>query len=180
MLTLDARAALEVVAAQIDFTPVLPCGDGRGFVVTSVVGGTLPGTPPQRRVSFIAERSGERAYVLSETRAPVTFTQIPQSTHRLRVAAGEVVAEGFAGPSGSGGETAYLRWRIDGVTYELDATLGRALNEAEVQQIAIALMLRGSSQPRASTTPSGTPAGSAVALRPATHGRAVWARPVRA
>ena len=174
MLTPDARAALEVVAAQIDFTPVLPCGDGRGFVVTSVIGGTLPGTPPQRRVSFIAERSGERAYVLSETRAPVTFTQIPQSTHRLRVAAGEVVAEGFAGPSGSGGETAYLRWRIDGVTYELDATLGRALKETDVRQIAMAFMLRASAQSGAPATPPATTSGSATPLEPARPSRRVW------
>jgi hypothetical protein len=105
---------------------------------------------PQRRISFIVERSGERAYVLSETRVLVASTQIPQSTHRLRVTAGEVIAEGFAGPSGSGGEMAYLRWRIDDVTYELDATLGRALDEADVRRIAIALMLRGAAVPRAS------------------------------
>ena len=143
-LTREAQAALDVVAAQIDFTPVLPCGYGPGFVVRAVIGDSLPGTPPQRRVSFIVERSGERLYVLSETRAPIGSSQIPQSTHRLRVSAATIVAEGFAGPSGSGGEMAYLRWRTEGVTYELDATLGRALDEAEVKRIASALMLRGS------------------------------------
>ncbi len=147
-LTHEAQAALEVESAQMDFTPVLPCGFGRGFVVISVAGDSLPGTPSQRRISFIVERHGERSYVLSETRAAITSSQVPQGTRRFNVLAGSVVAEGFAGASGSGGEMAYLRWRTDGVTYELDATLGRALDEADVRQITTALMLRGTAASR--------------------------------
>lgn len=147
-LTLEARAALDIESGRIDFTPLLPCGVGRGFVVSSVVSDTLSGAPPQRRLSFIVERNGERSYVLSETRAAVTSSQIPQGTRHLSVSAGPVVADGFVGASGSGGEMAYLRWRTDGVTYELDATLGRALDEADVRQIAMALMLRGATAGR--------------------------------
>ena len=58
--TREAQAALDVVAAQVDFTLVPPCGFGPGFVVTSVIGDTLPGALSQRRVSFIVERSGQR------------------------------------------------------------------------------------------------------------------------
>ena len=147
-LTGEARATLEVESGQVDFAPVLPCGVGRGFVVRSVVGDALSGTPPGHRISFIVERNGERSYVLSETRAAVTSSQIPQGTRRISMPAGSVVAEGFAGPSGSGGEMVYLRWRTGGVTYELDATLGRALDEADVRQIAMALMLRGTTASR--------------------------------
>lgn len=146
--TPEARAMLEVESRQVDFTPVLPCGTGRGFVVRSVASDALPGTPPGRRISFIVERNGERAYVLSETRVAVTSSQIPQGTRRLSVPAGSLVAEGFAGASGDGGEMAYLRWRTGGVTYELDATLGRALGEADVRQLAMALMLRASGAAR--------------------------------
>jgi len=144
----EARTTTETESGRLGFSPLLPCGTGRGFVVASVFVDVLPGTPAQRRISFIVERNGERAYVLSETRTPITSTQIPQGTRRLKVLAGQVVAEGFVGASGSGGEMAYLRWRTDGVTYELDATVGRALEEADVRQVAKALMLRGAALDR--------------------------------
>lgn len=141
-LTGSAQASLSMLATRIDFKPVLPCGYGSGFVVRSVVGDTLPGPLPLLRISFVVERDGERSYVFSQTRSPITSFQIPQSTHRLRLSTGAVVAEGFAGPSGSGEEMAYLRWRTGDVTYELDATLGRTLDEAEAKQLATALMQR--------------------------------------
>lgn len=144
----EARRTAETESGGLGFPPLFPCGTGRGFVVASVVVDALPGTPAQRRISFIVERNGERAYVLSETRTPIASTQIPQGTRRLKVSAGRVVAEGFVGASGSGGEMAYLRWRTDGVTYELDATLGRAVEEADVRQVAKALMLRGTALDR--------------------------------
>lgn len=147
-LTPDVRQAVAAESGRLGFHPVLPCGTGRGFIVSSVAIDALPGAPSERRISFIVERSGERAYVLSETRAAITSSQIPQGTRRLSVSAGPVVAEGFVGASGSGGEMAYLRWRTDGVTYELDATLGRALDEADVREIAGALMLRGATSRR--------------------------------
>jgi len=143
-LTSEVRQVITVESGRLGFDPVLPCGIGRGFIVASVAIDDLPGDPSERRINFIVERNGERAYVLSETRVPIASTQIPQSTRRFKVLAGPVVAEGFVGASGSGGEMAYLRWRADGVTYELDATLGRAVDEADVRQIAGALMLRGS------------------------------------
>lgn len=169
-LSRQATAALAVIAADLDFTPLLPCGYGPGFVVESVIVDTLPGAPPQRRVSFIVERSGRRSYVLSQTRVPVTSTQIPQGTHRLRVAAGDVIAQGFAGPTGSGGEMAYLRWRIDGITYELDATLGGALDEAEALRIVRAVMQRASPAPEAPGTPSAAASGFVMPLEEVSRG----------
>lgn len=142
-LTREARTTLAVESGRVDFVPLLPCGIGRGFAVTSVFVDALPGTPPGQRISFIVERNGEPSYVLSETQTAVTSTQIPQGTHRLSVSNGQVVADGFTGMSEGGGELAYLRWRTGGVTYELDATLGRALDEGEVRKIAAALMARG-------------------------------------
>lgn len=156
--TREARAALDSLAARIDFVPVLPCGFGEGLVVATVVIDALPGATPQLRVSFIVKHStGGRAYVFSQTRALITSSQIPQSTHRVRVSSGATTAEGFSGATGSGGESTYLRWRINEVTYELDATLGRLLTEAEVRDIAAALMARSAAVPlSASATPSGS------------------------
>ena len=82
----------------------------------------VPSGAPQPRVSFVAERRGERGFILSATPAEVPFSAIPQGTHRLVAGADAVTAAGFAGPSGSGEEIAYLRWRIDGISYELAAT----------------------------------------------------------
>ncbi len=143
VLTSEVRQAVAAESGSLGFDPVLPCGTGRGFIMSSVAIDALPGASSGRRISFIVERNGERAYVLSETRAAITSSQIPQGTRRLSVPAGPVVADGFVGASGSGGEMAYLRWRTGGVTYELDATLGRAVDEADVRQIAGALMLHG-------------------------------------
>ncbi len=164
----EAQTAFDAVANGIDFVPVIPCGYSPDLVISSVTASALPGTPPPRRVSFIVEQSGERLYVLSETRAPVTSSAIPQSTHRLRLVVEDVVAEGFAGPSGSGGETAYLRWRTADITYELDATLGRALSETETQQIAAALMRRGVAAP---SRPPGPAAGLSAVRSPDKMGR---------
>jgi len=143
-LSTAAQATLteEAEAGRIDFAPVLPCARGRGYLVTSVTGDSLPGAPPYRRLNYVVERRGVRVYVLSETRAPVTSTQIPQGTRRLRVTSGEATAEGFVGASGSGGEMAYLRWRAAGITYEFDATLGPAFSEADARTVAAALLAR--------------------------------------
>lgn len=155
-LTREAQEALDIATSQIDFMPERPCSYGRGFVVTSVTVDRLPGVRPQARLSFIVQYStGERGYVFSQTRAPVTSTQIPQSTHRVWVSSGAIVAEGFSGPTGSGVDATYLRWRTNEVTYELDATLGRRLTDAEVQRIAAALMVRSATaRPPVSVTPS--------------------------
>ena len=68
------------------------------------------------------------------------FSAIPQGTHRLRAAGAGVTASGFAGPSGSGVDLAYLRWRTSGVTFELAATLHPWLTERDVRAIAEALI----------------------------------------
>jgi hypothetical protein len=86
--------------------------------------------------------------MLSQTRAGLRFSAIPQGTHRIQFATDGVIAEGFAGPTGTGVETAYLRWRTAEVTYELTATLGTWLSEADLRSIAAALIRnRVQSQP---------------------------------
>jgi hypothetical protein len=136
----EAEAELTSAHGQLDFVPQRPCAHTSAFTVTSVFVDTLPGAAPQPRVSFEVTRDAQPAFVLSQTRAPLPFSAVPQGSKRLRVAAGRGVAEGFVGPSGTGKDIMYLRWRLDDVTHELGATLGRSLTESEVRAIAAALM----------------------------------------
>jgi hypothetical protein len=135
-----ASAALASAEGELDFEPQLPCAFGRGFLLTSVLVDRVQGGQP--RISFLVQRHGERAFVLSQTRAEMRFTAIPQGTHRLRVAAPGVVTDGFAGPSGTGTDSAF-RWRVDGITFELDALLGRRLSGREFRQLAEGMMRAG-------------------------------------
>lgn len=135
-----AAAAFPRASAPLDFVPQRPCAFNRAFIVTSVFTDMLPGTPPEPRINFVVSRQGEKAFLFSQTRAGMPFSAIPLSTHRIRVTVGSVVAEGFAGPSGTGVDTAYLRWRADEVTFELDATLGPGLSESALRVLAAGLM----------------------------------------
>jgi hypothetical protein len=129
-----------MAAKAVDFDPLVPCSFRSGFQVSSVFVDTLPGTPPLPRVHFEVMRDAQPAFVLSETRAPLRFSAVPQGSKRIRVTAGRGVAEGFVGPSGTGKDVVYLRWRLDEVTHELAAILGPALTEPDVRAIAAALM----------------------------------------
>lgn len=133
-------AALPSGAAQLDFVPQPPCTFDRAFIVTSVFTDVIPGSPPQPRINFVVSRQGQEAFVLSETPASVPFSAIPISTHRVRVTVENVVADGFAGPSGTGVDTAYLRWRTHDVTFELAATLRPWLTEGDVRSLAAGLI----------------------------------------
>ena len=138
----SAERELAEAAATLDFEPRVPCTYRSGFSVRRVFADVLPGDPPQPRLNFSVERGRDRAFILSETRALLPFSAIPQGTHWLQASADGVTAAGFAGPSGSGEDLAYLRWRVDGVTFELAATLYPWLTEQDVQAIAEALMMR--------------------------------------
>jgi len=133
---------MPAASARLDFPPQRPCAFDVALSVSSVFVDMLPGSPPQPRINFVVTRDSEGAFVLSQTRAPALFSAIPQGSRRIRVNAGRGVADGFIGPSGSGVEIAYLRWRLDDVTYELDATLRSWLTEEDVRAIAAALMVR--------------------------------------
>ncbi len=126
----------------MDFALQQPCGDHSRLIVASVHTDLVPGDPPQTRVTFVVMRGDDRAFMLSETRTLLAFTAIPQSTRRVAVDGDGVRAEGFAGPSGSGGEISYLRWRTREVTYELSATLEHWQTLADVESIALAMMER--------------------------------------
>jgi hypothetical protein len=108
----------------------------------------MPGDDAQPRVTFIVKRGGDVAFTLSETRARMPFTAIPQGTRRVTVEREDVLAEGFTGPSGSGSEISYLRWRIGEVTYELSATLEHWQTLADVQFVAGAMIERAVAAPR--------------------------------
>ncbi len=142
-LSPGAAEALDAIEGRIDFALVRPCAFESGLEVTGVSEDSIPEQGVRHpRVSFVVGRDGSHAFTLSQTRAVVAFRAIPTGSHWLRVSAGGLPAEGFAGPTGAGVDLAYLRWRRDGVTFELQATLGRRLTEQGVQEIAAALMER--------------------------------------
>lgn len=142
-LSPDAAETLDAIEDRIDFAVARPCAFESGLEVTGVSEDSLPEQGVRHpRVNFVAGRDGRHAFTLSQTRAVVAFRAIPTGSHWLRVSAGGLSAEGFAGPTGAGVDLAYLRWRRDGVTFELQATLGRQLTEEGVQEIAAALMER--------------------------------------
>ena len=138
-----AAEALAAIEGGVDFALTRPCAFESGLEVTGVSEDSLPEEGVRHpRVSFVVGRDGRHAFTLSQTRAVVAFRAIPTGSHWLRVSAGGLSAEGFAGPTGAGVDLAYLRWRKDGVTFELQATLGARLTEQGVQDIAAALMER--------------------------------------
>ena len=140
-LSAKAERALGELESQVDFALVRPCAFGSGLEVTGVSEDSLPQEGVRHpRFNFVVSRDGRHAFTFSQTRAVVAFRAIPTGSHWLRVSAGGVTAEGFGGPTGAGVDLAYLRWRKDGVTFELQATLGSRLTEEDVQEIAAALM----------------------------------------
>jgi hypothetical protein len=128
--------------ASVDFGLVPPCGRDSLLTVTGVHTDLMPGDSAQPRVTFIVSRGDDIAFTLSETRARMPFTAIPQGTRRLVVDREDVLAEGFTGPSGSGSEISYLRWRTGEVTFELSATLRHWQTLADVQFVAAAIIER--------------------------------------
>ncbi|MEZ4503743.1 MAG: hypothetical protein R3C39_14055 [Dehalococcoidia bacterium] len=131
----------------LDFAPTLPCTFSSNARVTAVYLDTLPGSQPGDpsgpRISLEVTRAGARLYLLSQTRIEVRSSAIPLSSHPLRAtleADPPIEAAGFAGPAGTGDEIAYLRWRRDGITTELLATLSPTFTEDDVVRVARALM----------------------------------------
>ena len=144
-LTEQAERLLMTLETQTDFTPQRPCAARAGYQVQRVTRDQLPGGSP--RLHFNVGWRGEPAFLFSQTRALVPFSQIPQGTHRLRVTSGAITADGFAGPSGSGREIAYLRWRSSEVTSELSATLHGWLTEGDIKELAAGLIAAGAADP---------------------------------
>ena len=137
-----ARSLAEIERASA-FPVERPCAYEPEFTVGRVSEDRLPEQGQHYpRVNFSVHREGEHAFVLSQTEARVPFRAIPLGSHWLRVGAGGQLAEGFAGPAGTGNDIAYLRWRRGGVTFELAATLRPWLTERDVQDLAAGLMLR--------------------------------------
>ena len=139
-MTEPSAESLRVASRAVDFEPLVPCAFGSGFEVTAVFSDLVPEGPPKPRVNFVVTREGQPGYILSQTRADVPFTAIPQSTHRIEASFGDVTGSGFAGPAGTGEDIAYLRWRVNGVTFELAATLHPWLTERDTQAIASSLI----------------------------------------
>ncbi len=144
-ISLSPAAATSVaeIRGTAGFPLVAPWACDSRLLVTAVFQDAIPEEGALLpRVNFVVDRDGERGFILSQTRALLPFSQIPQSTHRLRASAGGVSADGFAGPAGTGEDIAYLRWRSGGVTFELSATLRPWLSESDVRTLAEGLMGR--------------------------------------
>ena len=138
-----AATALADIRGTAGLPLVLPWACDSRLLVTAVFEDTIPERGMLLpRVNFVVSRDGERGFLFSQTRALLPFSQIPQSTHRLRASAAGVSADGFAGPAGTGEDIAYLRWRSGGVTFELSATLRPWLSESDVRTLAEGLMGR--------------------------------------
>lgn len=129
-----------------------PCAFDSGLEITDVFVDMLPGVRPQTRMTFVVTRSGSTAFTFSQTTAEVPFSAIPQGTHRLRVQSGSALAEGFAGPSGTGSNIAYLRWRDDPFTFELSAVLSTWQTENSIVRL-VRGMMDGVTQKLAAETP---------------------------
>ncbi len=138
----DARAQARSARDALSFEPVAPCSTRSDLEVVRVLAGNTATLPAEPRITYIVERRGDRAFTLAATRAELPFSAIPRNTEHLRAGAGEVTAAGFAGTATGGDEIAYLRWRIDGVTYELAATLHPWLTPSDVQTIAAVMIER--------------------------------------
>ena len=132
----EAERAWEEARHRVDFLASPPCSSYSGLQVTQV----SVGMSREPRIHFVVERRGERLLILSETRALMPFTAIPMSTHWIVVRSGGSEAAGFAGPSGSGSDIAYLRWRKDDITFELSGSLGAWLTETRFKSLAAASM----------------------------------------
>ena len=142
-LSPEAARALAELEAASTFPVARPCAYEPELEVGSVFADALPEQGRQHpRVNFSVHRDGEHGFLLSQTEATVPFLAIPLGSHRLQVEVDGRYAEGFAGPSGAGVDIAYLRWRRDGVTFELAATLRPWLTERDVQEIAAGMMAR--------------------------------------
>lgn len=142
-LSPEAFRALAELEDASSFPVARPCAYEAEFEVGRVFADALPEAGRQHpRVNFSVHRDGEHAFLLSQTEATVPFLAIPLGSHRLQVEVDGRYAEGFAGPSGAGVDIAYLRWRRDGVTFELAATLYPWLTERDVQGLAAGMMER--------------------------------------
>ena len=142
-LSPEAARSLAEIERSSAFPIMRACAYEPEFTVGRVSEDRLPEQGQHfPRVNFSVYRDGEHAFVLSQTEARVPFRAIPLGSHWLRAEAGGLLAEGFAGPAGTGNDIAYLRWRRGGVTFEFAATLRPWLTERDVQDLAAGLMER--------------------------------------
>jgi hypothetical protein len=148
-LTPDTTEQLDTAAAAVGFAPQLPCAYRNDLEITRIFDDSIGSTP---RINSQIERRDELIFIFSQTRGEVPFHSIPRSTHNIAVAAttaagASVAASGFAGPTaaevGGGDAIAYLRWRTNGITYELAAILTPWFDESDVLQTAAALIASG-------------------------------------
>ncbi|MCA9846412.1 MAG: hypothetical protein KC472_00440 [Dehalococcoidia bacterium] len=132
-LTLDDALSARLARWQdeLDFTPVVPCGSGSLHVARI----TLDRPAGQPRLTFVvaADRS---VFLMSQSRAVRAFTQVPDGARRLEWSVEGTLVRGFETVATAGPALLYLRWEVDRVTYEFQASLTRRYPSATLAAIA--------------------------------------------
>lgn len=136
-------------ARALDFAPTRSCAHDGGLRVAAVFVDAMPadsGFVP--RINQAVDRDGTRVFVFTEGRAPVPFRAIPQGTRPLRVTlpASDEQPSGFVGAS-AGTDIAYLRWRDEGVTREVAATLSPVFTERDLIELVRGTAAQARAQP---------------------------------
>ena len=140
-LTAEQQQEWQQLSATLDFLPQRACGLD-GMRVARLFVDTVPGGDAfEPRFNQVVEHRGARAFVFGQSRAMLAFAAIPEGTRWVQL--DDVDADpgirGFVGPSGSGGDIAYLRWRREGLSSELSASLSPSFTYADLLRLARAM-----------------------------------------
>lgn len=140
-LSAEQEQEWQRLSATLDFVPRRACGRD-GMRVARLFVDTVPGGEGFKpRFNQVVEYRGSRAFVFGQSHAMLAFAAIPEGTRWIRPdeLGAEADIRGFVGPSGSGGDIAYLRWRREGVSSELSASLGPSFTYADLLRLARAM-----------------------------------------
>lgn len=117
--------------SELGFTPVMPCGVG-SLHVSEI---TLDRPAGEPRLTFVvsADRS---VFLMSQSRAVRPFTQVPDGARRLEWSVDGTTVVGFESSAAVGPAVLYLRWEVDAVIYEFQASLTRRYPSATLAEIS--------------------------------------------
>ncbi len=144
-LSAEQEQEWQHLSARLDFVPQRACGPD-GMRVARLFVDTVPGGEGfEPRFNQVVEHRGSRAFVFGQSQAMLAFAAIPEGTRWVRPEelGGDSGIRGFVGPSGSGGDIAYLRWRRGGVSSELSASLSPSFTYADLLRFARAMAAAG-------------------------------------
>lgn len=115
----------------LGFTPVVPCG-GRSLHVAGI---TLDRPAGEPRLTFVVS-ADQTVFLMSQSRVVRAFTQVPDGARRLSWSVDGIRVTGFETAGHAGPALLYLRWEIDFVTYEFQASVTQRYSAAALRAIA--------------------------------------------